>query len=171
MAVRACLGAAGVSGRAVCACFGVARALKMQVRDPPKQCYLPHRSHLALEMAARACLGAAGVSGRAVWACFGVARALKMAAQSRQCSHLALEIASQACPGAGGAPGRPIGPVLALPGCSKWPLKAASVLEKAASACLSIATHDKPPEERSCLQGRLFISSTTLCAWICTGPR
>ena len=96
-----------------------------------KHCYLPHRSHLALEMAARACLGAAGVSGRAVWACFGVARALKMAAQSRQCNHLALEMAAWACPGAGGAPGRPIGPVLALPGCSKWPLKAASVLEKA----------------------------------------
>ena len=80
----------------------------MSVRDPPKQCYLLHWSHLALEMAARACLGAAGVSGRAVWACFGVARALKMAAQSRQCSHLALEIASRACPGAGGAPGRAV---------------------------------------------------------------
>ena len=85
---------------------------------------------MGLEMAAQACLGAAVVSGRAVWACFGVAQALKMAAQSRQCSHLALEIASQACPGAGGAPGRPIEPVLALPGCSKWLLRAASVLEK-----------------------------------------
>ena len=48
-----------------------------------------------------------------------------------KCSHLAFEIASQACPGAGGAPGRPIGFVLALPGCSKWLLRAASVPEKA----------------------------------------
>ena len=80
MATRTCPGAAGVSGRAVWACFGVARTLEMSVRDPPKQCYLPHWSHLALEMAGRACLGAAGVSGRVVWACFGVARALKMAA-------------------------------------------------------------------------------------------
>ena len=103
----------------------------MSVRDPSKQGSLPFRRHLALEMAARACLGVAGVSGRAVWACFSVAQALKMAAQSLQCSHLALEIASQACPGAGGAPGRPIGLVLALPGCSKWLLRAASVPEKA----------------------------------------
>ena len=131
MATRTCLGAAGVSGRAVWACFGVARTLEMSVRDPPKQCYLPHRSNLGLKMATWSCLGAPGVSGRAVWACCGVAQALKMAAQSLQCRHLALEIASQACPGAGGAPGRPIGPVLALPGCSKWLLRAASVLEKA----------------------------------------
>ena len=116
MAARACLGAAGVSGRAVWACFGAAQALEMSVRDPPKQCSLPFQSHLALEMAARACLGAACVSGRAVWACFGVARVLKIATQSHQCSHLALKIASQACPAAGGAPGRPIGLVLALPG-------------------------------------------------------
>ena len=109
---------------------GAARALEMSVRDPPKQCYLPYRSHLGLKMATWTCLGAAGVSGRAVWACCGVAQALKMAAQSLQCSHLALEIASQACPGAGGVPRRPIGLVLALPGCSKWLLRAGSVPEK-----------------------------------------
>ena len=130
MATRACPGPAGVSGRALWACFGAARALEMSVRDPPKQCYLPHRSNLGLKMATWSCLGAAGVSGRAVWACCGVAQALKMAAQSLQCSHLALEIASQACPGAGGVPRRPIGLVLALPGCSKWLLRAGSVPEK-----------------------------------------
>ena len=108
MATRTCPGAAGVSGRAVWACFGVARTLEMSVRDPPKQCYLPHWSHLALEMAGRACLGAAGVSGRVVWACFGVARALKMAAQSRQCNHLALEMVAWARPGSGGAPSRAV---------------------------------------------------------------
>ena len=108
MAARACLGAAGVSDRAIWACFGVARTLEMSVRDPPKQCYLPHWSHLALEMAGRACLGAAGVSGRVVWACFGVARALKMAAQSRQCNHLALEMVAWARPGSGGAPSRAV---------------------------------------------------------------
>ena len=117
MAARACPGPAGVSGRALWACFGAARALEMSVRDLPKQCYSPHRSNLGLKMATWSCLGAPGVSGRPVWACCGVAQALKMAAQSLQCSHLALEIASQACPGAGGAPGRPIGLVLALPGC------------------------------------------------------
>ncbi len=85
----------------------------------PKHRYLPHRSHLGLEMATRtrlgaagvsgrSCLGAAGVSGRAVWACFGVARALKMAAQSRQCSHLALEMAAWACPGSGGVSSRAV---------------------------------------------------------------
>ena len=132
MATRTCLGAGGASGRGVWACFGVARPLKMSVRDPPKQYYLPDWSHLALEMAARACLGAAGVSGRAVWACFG---ALKMAAQSRQCNHLALEMVAWARPGSGGAPCRavwtsfgvasalepePLGPQnghLDLPGC------------------------------------------------------
>ena len=108
MATRTCPGAAGVSGRAVWACFGVARTLEMSVRDPPKQCYLPHWSHLALEMAGRACLGAAGLSGRVVWACFGVARALKMAAQSRQCNHLALEMVAWARPGSGGAPSRAV---------------------------------------------------------------
>ena len=131
MVPRACPGPAGASGRALWACFGAARALEMSVRDPPKQCYLPHRSNLGLKMATWSCLGAPGVSGRPVWACCGVAQALKMAAQSLQCSHLALKIASQACPGAGGAPGRPIGLVLALPGCSKWLLRAASVPEKA----------------------------------------
>ena len=66
MAARACPGPAGVSGSALWACFGAARALEMSVRDPPKQCYLPHWSHLAFEMAGRACLGAAGVCGRVV---------------------------------------------------------------------------------------------------------
>ena len=108
MVPRACPGPAGVSGRALWACFGAARALEMSVRDPPKQCYLPHWSHLALEMAGRACLGAAGVSGRVIWPCFGVARSLKMAAQSRQCNHLALEMAAWARPGSGGAPSRAV---------------------------------------------------------------
>ena len=105
----ACPGPAGVSGRALWACFGAARALEMSVRDPPKQCYLPHWSHLALEMAGRACLGAAGVSGRVVWACFGVARALKMAAQSRQCARKGcFRVLTNCC-----LPACPVG----LPGC------------------------------------------------------
>ena len=77
MAGQACLGAAGVSGRVVWACFGVARALKMAAQS--RQC-----NHLALEMVAWARPGSGGAPSRAVWACFGVARALKMAAQSRQ---------------------------------------------------------------------------------------
>ena len=59
-----------------------------------------------------------------------------MAAQSR---HLAFEMAAWACPGSGDRPAEPFGPVSALPGRSRWPLRAASALKKAASAYLQIA--------------------------------
>ena len=128
MATRACLGAAGVSGRAVCACFGAARTLKMYVRDPPKQCYLLFRSHLALDMAPPACVGAAGgLPGRS---------------QCRSVTHQNSAIyrsgatwPSKWCLGPASVllecPAGPFGSVSVLPGYSKWLLGAASVLEKA----------------------------------------
>ena len=65
MAARACLGAAGVSGRAVWACFGVARVLKMAALRP---------AQVLVECPA----GRLGL----FWRC----QVLKMAAQSRQCA-------------------------------------------------------------------------------------
>ena len=81
----------------------------------PKHCYLPHRSHLGLEMATRACQGAGGVPGGAVWACFGAARALEMSVRDppKQCylphqSHLGLKMATWTCLGAAGVSGRAV---------------------------------------------------------------
>ena len=79
MAARACLGAAGVSARAVWACFGVAQGAQNGRSKPPVQPLGSRNGHLGLPRFWWS-------AHQAVWACFGVARALKTATQSRQCA-------------------------------------------------------------------------------------